>query len=991
MDPLHVPRRTLLLASMFGILLIAFLGWILGKPTAVTAANPITASAPGRARPTAGVPQILTIPPARMRELVDGDTLLRPDRRFVIAFEEVARLTRGRPVTAAVSTRARKWTVDVGLGLPSSLSAIPEFVETLDALRAAASAAPPVPAGPPLSAADATRLRALASDPFTDGPVRALREIDGLWATGTDRTALFDLASGAWVTLLVQLPDSFEMGDLIAGRALGLLALAEATSKTRFPERAALLASLLGYGGEAQALAASLPPLSPAGLFIYENDTTLENLAKKEASSPSTRYLYLLQHARVEGGASAVDDWLRMRGPADRSGIATFALLLRTGDAAFDSAFELNSALVRAALAGVGAATPRLTPGLVASFERSLAALPAPKGPLFDDAAAKAQHRAAFYSGLHGLASFTLDSLSSGPASVDLAALLAGSPAGPGAQFQRWFSHLADVKSGRTPVAGLRDDPGSLPDLGQVAVRRTARQLQESLYATAPEKPVVAAALSRVLDSRPANGRLWVTVCLQSLHDPLTAQEYQRASNERLGAGGDHDPWLLDVTGDVAGLRAVATDPRGDPWQSVLAVGYLVDKDAISGDELRGTLVALLRRPLATFPAMRAVRLLWEHGYLLEGEAFLQKWLFSHRDAHPLTQAVYASRLEHVLFLQHRYGEAWGAIEPYVSTGKADALGAATEALEGVGRHAEALEMAHSHIERYPDDGWARAGLAQLLWRQGRYEEAARPLIDSRFPISTEDWRKPIPWRFFEVFREAKPAAPLAAVEALARAGVNPWFLFELASPFARDGRYDVAIALLDAVAASKGESLDGYLRAYQYREKQLGREAAVAWFRETVAPSRSAAWVGETAFDERAFELLWLLPDADRTWLLRAAAAAFEGGAPAARRAMLEAHFRDPKTPAADATDGLYLLGLVTEEKLLEGVADGPRRSDVAFLLGVRAAGEKRLVDASDWFRVCVRTEQRARPSFGRAREFLKRWDTKHFGVPGADGGQHG
>jgi len=216
------------------------------------------------------------------------------------------------------------------------------------------------------------------------------------------------------------------------------------------------------------------------------------------------------------------------------------------------------------------------------------------------------------------------------------------------------------------------------------------------------------------------------------------------------------------------------------------------------------------------------------------------------------------------------------------------------------------------------------------------------------------------------------------------QAGVNPWFLFLFPEPFAKHKQYDTAIDLLDTVVRAKNERIDGNLREYRFRVQRDGKGGANRWFRAEVVGSASTSWVGQKAFDMHEFELLWLLPDSDSHWLLRAQAAAFEGGTDETRRQALAAHFREAKTSRTDALDGLFLLGLETEDHLFESATDAGRRCDVAFVLGLRAVGEKRLEDACDWLRVCQRTGSSARPSYKGADGLLKFWDVRRFGRRG-------
>ncbi len=941
---------------------------------------------PKRTGPLGPEPPILRVPVESMREFVAIDTLLRPDRRFVIAFEEVARRGGATKVAATVTPNARRWTIGVGLPKGAALPGIPGYVETMESLREVAQASPPLRGGKALSQGTFDRLQTLASDPTTDGPVRALREIDRLWAQGADRAGLLDLASRAFLSLEMQKVDSLELADVSAGRALGLLALSEAASGRKHPERHALLGYFLCYPNEARALAAALPPGGAARLFLEEDDAALKTLAETEGASPETRFLYLLRGA-VKGKRAELTAWRERYLPRFVRPVVLHGFELRIGDESFRNQVPVSAALVVAAMAEVGAPRPSTTSQVLPAFERALAAMPASAGPFFDDEAARALHRAAFFTGLNGISSFYFDTLSSGPAAQEFASSLEGADPGIGEEYARFTTHAAAVKTGKMRVSKIVEDLETFPNLGQGVVRSLGLQIQETLYATAPGRLVAAEALTRLLDSRPENNSVYGTACLQDLFAPLAARDYYRASTERYQVkGGDGGAWMAQVTGDVGGLRAIAADVKKSPFARLEAMTYLVERSEIASDELRVQLTNVLTLTLEDddYSAMRAVRLLWENGHYGPAETFLRRWLAAHPDEDVLGRALYASRLERVLFESGRFQEAHDAIEPYIGTGKADALTAGAEALEGLGRHQEALELARSAVERYPDGSGTRLEVAQLLWRQDRNEEAAKLLVDPRYPLPPGDWRAFVGRRFYEVFGKAKPAKTKKAFDALVKAGVNPWFLFDMAPYFARKKQYEIASDLLEAVCKSKGETIDGHLLQYRYRKLDKGEEHAAAWFRKRVASSKSAEWVADIAFDEREFDVLWLLKDDGDLWFLRAAGAAFEGGAQGPRREKLEARLKDPKASPDEVLYGRFLLGLEPAEKLLAAATDGPHRCDVAFLFGLKAAGEKRIADASDWFRVCLRTEQHGFPSYERALEILKRWDSRRFGVRG-------
>lgn len=977
-----VSRRTLLVLGALLAVLLGVLAWSVSQ--SAPAPEPI---ATGRPRPRIVVgptpvpPPILTVPPAEMRDIVEGESRLKPDRRLLLAFEEVALRSGGRAARAEVVAHRDGFAVDLGTGPAAKLSAIPGFVETLDALRAVASRGRRVGGGAPLAPNEAARIRSLASDPFGDGPVQALERVDRLWTTGTDKAALLDLASTAYAMLEMQLVDSLEMADVVPARALALLAMAEAASKERFPGREAIVAHFMGYTRDARLIAASLPAGSVERLFLQEEDEALRALAERDAASPASRYMYALRRGSL-GKLEDVDSWLARFHPNGLERPGALALRLRTWHRPFGSDVETNGVLLNGVLREVGITEAVQGVGVLAQFERALTAQPHRPGPFFDGAAADARQRALFYSALEGIGSFYLDSLSSGPAAADFAASLEGADPGPGAGFQRWFRNLSAFKNGTLRAAGLAADLTTLPNLGQAAVRLTGKTVNDTLNSGSPERPIVAEALASVLDSRPANGHLFGTICLLTFLDPLAAREYYHTAPSTARAG--RDPWLADSSGDVDGLRAIAADSGGDPWMRALALDDLARRGVLPAEELRAMALDILGRADGGGSDMTALRVLYEQGHLADAESYARRWLGTHPDEEPLVKALYASRLAHVLFMEGRFPEAWAAIEPHVSTWKADALWAGAEALEGVGRHAEALKMARAEVERYPDSGAARVNLAAIQWRQEAYDDAAKTLTDPQRPLASDVARDVFPRRFHLVFAQASSRERRKAVEAMARAKLNPWYLFDLALPFARAKRFDEAIEVLEAALSPRDEVLDPYLRAYRYRKLAKGDESAADWFRRKGLTDRNVSWAPYFAFDNREFEVLWLVPDNEEHWLLRAQAAAFQGGAPGERRDRLLAHYRDPKTPAPYATYGLYLLGEVPEEKLFEVATDANRRCEMALMMGIRAAGEKRLADAAAWLRACRKTGQTRNYSYNRATETLKLWDTQRFGVPG-------
>jgi hypothetical protein len=145
--------------------------------------------------------------------------------------------------------------------------------------------------------------------------------------------------------------------------------------------------------------------------------------------------------------------------------------------------------------------------------------------------------------------------------------------------------------------------------------------------------------------------------------------------------------------------------------------------------------------------------------------------------------------------------------------------------------------------------------------------------------------------------------------------------------------------------------------------EKAQGPEAAFAWLKKLVPPERRNPLCVK-AFYTRRYELLWSFIEEpapndhpDTVWLVRAAAAAVNADARAKHGEALRRHY---EAQSADPYFRIarYLVGLAGEPEVLPLATTNELRCAVAFYAGVKAEGEGRYSDASDWYRVAVETE---------------------------------
>jgi hypothetical protein len=156
------------------------------------------------------------------------------------------------------------------------------------------------------------------------------------------------------------------------------------------------------------------------------------------------------------------------------------------------------------------------------------------------------------------------------------------------------------------------------------------------------------------------------------------------------------------------------------------------------------------------------------------------------------------------------------------------------------------------------------------------------------------------------------------------------------------------------------------------------GEAAAAKWlWSKTKVPYQLAI----VAYQFGRYDILWEpLEDParptknDQIELLRAAALLMEHSTDTEKRDRSLRYFES--RPRKDwAILGLFLLGRATEAELFAEARNPQSRTNIAWLMGVRAVGERRYEEASDWFSVAVDTDQPHAPPTGFSWETLNRW----------------
>ena len=920
---------------------------------------------------------------------------LRPDRRFLIALGELELLVSRKPQASLhLAWRDGAWHID-SVGVP--LGTVPEMATYADWRSVLEKRARTlVGVGAPASSNPPDTIRAHAEAFEAARQIQALKSVDAQWpAAGLPNPELISLAAQAAVALSVQSLDTLEIADLVPARAMAVLALASALDKPR-PGDEALMAATLGYWPDAARLARALPEDGAVRLYAESRTTELVGLASRNAADAQTRYLALLSLGRKRDRIA----WEKFQDERFRGQDFSLPVLKTAAELnSFEVDASLGNAVLYAAMAELtgppkapaSSEPPRgdVSPvalfvammqdqlkarpqGLAREFESRLAPLSAAShGPLWDADATRAWHRGAFYSGLHRLGRRYLDQLAAPEATREFSQYLEGSPEGVASQFGAWYRGLSAELSGSPEYDRQFDELLTLTALGSPAVYRVADGLRTRFYKNRDSSALLAERVARRLDGRPVNVGYMNQLMYYPLYDLRLVEAgcrswLQRGWSDDLGTAGRCLRFLNDTENLVRMLerRDLDLEVRAGALASYCQMpdaseSLCRSRYRLLAEESRYERIVV--RPWIDY----VERKLKDYA---GAQRIAEGWLSHHDRSAGLIWFVYRGRLAHLMSLQGRHREAWATIEPVLSSSQGAVMTWAVEILEKLGRTDDAYALARQTIDRYPDSEGTRIVLADMLWRQKRFSEAALVLSPPQVSYQVGDlaFRDELTPRFAQTFAKAPDAEVETAVGALQGQGIRARTIAYLFPPLAATGRADLAFQLQTALSATHQHIWDvavWKLEGYRLLEKSKGREAAVAWIREAIPPPQREASL-ESFFNRKAWSLLWdAVPPAEETkqsewvWLMRAGATTVDQSVAATHREDLRSHYAEANPRDLDRTLARHLLGLEPRDAVLAAITKPDQQCKAAYFLALPEIGSGHYDRASDGFQLVYGT----------------------------------
>lgn len=932
---------------------------------------------------------LLKVAPRDLPTVIRDRYRVQPDRRLLLAVGAVHQLSTGKdrgPVRAAF--KGDHWEVSAG---DQAVGALPEIPTFMDGTQLLVRWAKQLDGTVAPSHGEGEAVQAIGSEVDPERILAELASLNKTFGKHRDDPAVLSAATDGFVWLATIGIDRLEQADSLAGRAWALLALEKAVGSPRVTGHEALLASALGYQAAASQIGRGLGVEDPVRFYVT-GEAGLGNVCSQHTEDHRCRFFQLALLA-TSGDSERFRRELGSAPVGDGKGLPSLALAVAGAD--FDQGPEPGRALSLWALASVhpsGLAwnlrslAPRefALESQTKLFEKSAHSYALSlDGELLDAPSVEGFMRGVFYTGLYQEAVFISDSLASGPATRDFADGLADPAPGTAAELRRWAELRTQVLSGSGDLAPLAEAITTLRSVGVPPLERLRYTVGNQTVSTDPLKRSSVPAFFERLDTRPTHLLAASRAAWSNLTSPLLFEKYARAVVEAAPYSCAEIPASAALLDEDTGRLRTLVDDRAMPS---VARQWALDGLGKLGKADHAFVRSHLEAMAAADPTSWALGALltdFRQAGDLEGAlAAVRDALRRHGPERDLVWAHLVTEEASILGDQGHLDSAFATLKPALDSWKEEVLemGAVLELRRG--HLEEALKLARSNLERYPENVDASALVVRTLWLKRDPASAAKELAENQNGL-VRDWDTRLPTAFAEAYQGASEADIGNAVAEMNRAHLPPHILVNMVLELAKNGDLvPMALRLLTplrdpAPALNTGMQVS----IYEFVRERSGEDAALAWIRQVIpAPDQKLALI---LFQERKYGLLWgLYPagsqgtNARVARLLKAASLLHLREMTSARRTALIAEIEaDPAHDDEFVRGALFLLGQRDEDAVLRPLPDIASVAELGWVMGMKAASEGRFRDAEPWFQVALESQQQRQPPHAWSFIVLSNW----------------
>jgi hypothetical protein len=327
------------------------------------------------------------------------------------------------------------------------------------------------------------------------------------------------------------------------------------------------------------------------------------------------------------------------------------------------------------------------------------------------------------------------------------------------------------------------------------------------------------------------------------------------------------------------------------------------------------------------------------------------------------------------------YEEAWTEIAKVVKGQKGNSLELAGQILNKLDRLEDAESIYRFYARRYSTHITSLMPLVIFLWEHDRAPEAAKLLKDFNRPISEIHWYSEIAKPFSELFSPQPVEKGEQAFAHLLKAGINPMELRGIPAVIFKEGKNaELAFKTQSQLHyVGRGQLLINF-NAYTYLKEWQGEAKALEWLKKNI-PETSINQSSDIILSTKEYSLLWSFikkPD-EYAWLSRAAGYSSEKDLSEKNKTELFQYFKSPNKNPHYHIAGKYLLGMVTEEELLNAADSPKKRCEYAYFIAYKARVEGDFEKASDWYRIVLETGQAFDGEYYMALKQLMGWRSQY------------
>ena len=357
-----------------------------------------------------------------------------------------------------------------------------------------------------------------------------------------------------------------------------------------------------------------------------------------------------------------------------------------------------------------------------------------------------------------------------------------------------------------------------------------------------------------------------------------------------------------------------------------------------------------------------------------EAVQVLKTWIEKNRQKEGLTLTFFKTQLARTYLEMKKPHLALDAVAGEIASYQAGAMMVGAMVYEDLKKFDKAEETYLKAVGRYPKVDHVLSGTAAFLWRQGRYEEAAKMIAQGRGTMG-----KFSRWYFDEflrVFSEASEERVMDALNLLIKHGATPWEIASIAFYFEQKKRPEVAYRVLQAASNQPQTSMERLEKSadiYRVLKNWKGKEEALNYLQNAV-PVQMRGPLEMVLFKVGLFDLILTelinpegsLPQYKEFVRLQRLIAwlALERNPQDLEKEMVS-HYKEKALKNVDPNDpsdyyyriGCFLLGIISRDQLLSLIATPKQRCEFAYYIGLSERLKRDFPKVTIWYHLCRET----------------------------------